>query len=74
MKIDPTKLHMMEVDKAIEAYTVGKDYLLDRRLVEADCFGSAGHASGLRKAGLLSDSDYGQDLEPEHPEDHPCDT
>ena len=49
MKIDPTKLHMMQVDEAIERFTVGDDYLLDRALVEADCFGSAGHAAGLKK-------------------------
>ncbi len=58
MKIDPTKLHLMQVDEAIEKFTVGEDYVLDRALVEADCFGSAGHAAGLRKIGFLSDADH----------------
>ena len=55
--IDPTKLHMMQVDGAVEAYTVGEDYLLDRALVEADCLGSAAHASGLRKIGFLAEGE-----------------
>ncbi len=58
MKIDPTKLHMMQVDEAVEKFTVGDDYILDRALVEADCFGSAGHAAGLRKIGFLSEDDH----------------
>ena len=49
---------MMKVDEAVESYTVGADYLLDRRLVEADCFGSAGHAAGLAKIGILKSEDY----------------
>ena len=57
MKTDPSKLHMMKVDEAVEGYTVGIDYLLDRGLIEADCFGSAGHAAGLAKIGVLSESD-----------------
>ena len=57
MKIDPSKLHMMKVDEAVESYTVGVDYLLDRRLVEADCFGSCAHAAGLAKIGVLSAGD-----------------
>ena len=58
MKIDTNKLHMMQVDEAIEKFTVGEDYILDRALVEADCFGSAGHAAGLRKIGFLSEADH----------------
>jgi len=58
MKIDPTKLHLMPVDEAVEDYTVGVDYVLDLRLIEADCFGSAAHAAGLRKIGVLSDADF----------------
>ncbi len=63
VKIDPTKLHMMQVDGAVEAYTVGEDYLLDRALVEADCLGSAAHASGLRKIGFLADADCSKLIE-----------
>lgn len=57
MEVDPSKLHLMKVEPRVEAYTVGDDYLLDRRLVEADCFGSAAHAAGLAKIGLLSAED-----------------
>ena len=63
MKIDPTKLHMMQVDAAVEAYTVGEDYVLDRALVEADCVGSAAHAMGLKRIGFLSDDDCQELLE-----------
>jgi argininosuccinate lyase len=43
-----------DLDRDIEAFTVGDDYLLDRRLVRHDCAASLAHASALRKAGLLS--------------------
>jgi len=63
VKIDKNKLHMMQVDEAIEKFTVGEDYILDRALVEADCFGSAGHAAGLKKIGFLSEEDHGSLIE-----------
>ncbi|PKM97623.1 MAG: argininosuccinate lyase [Elusimicrobia bacterium HGW-Elusimicrobia-3] len=43
-----------DLDKDIESFTVGEDYLLDRRLVKYDCLASAAHARALRRAGLLS--------------------
>lgn len=43
-----------DLDAVIEAFTVGDDYLLDRRLVIADCLGSIAHARMLREIGLLS--------------------
>lgn len=38
----------------IEGFTVGDDYVLDMRLVPADCVGSAAHAAMLTSIGLLS--------------------
>jgi argininosuccinate lyase len=58
MQRDDAKLHLQKVDAAVEGFTVGNDYVLDGRLVEADCFGSAGHASGLREIGFLKDDEY----------------
>ncbi|MGD9642113.1 MAG: argininosuccinate lyase [Elusimicrobiales bacterium] len=43
-----------DLDKDIESFTVGDDYLLDRRLVKHDCAASLAHAKALRKAGLLT--------------------
>jgi len=63
MQIDKAKLHLQKVDAQVEAFTVGNDYVLDRRLIEADCFGSAGHAAGLRKIGFLKDDEYDQLLD-----------
>jgi argininosuccinate lyase len=42
------------VDKEVEAFTTGDDYLLDRELVEADCVASAAHACMLAKIGILT--------------------
>jgi len=43
-----------ELDREIESYTVGDDYLLDRRLVPHDCAASLAHARMLRRMGLLT--------------------
>ncbi len=43
-----------ELNKDIESFTVGDDYILDRRLVKHDCAASIAHAKALRKAGLLT--------------------
>jgi len=43
-----------ELNKDIESFTVGDDYLIDRRLVKHDCAASLAHAKALRKAGLLT--------------------
>ena len=42
-----------DLDADIESFTVGDDYVLDRRLVKYDCLASAAHAKALKKAGLL---------------------
>ncbi|MCF7929773.1 MAG: argininosuccinate lyase, partial [Spirochaetales bacterium] len=43
-----------QLDSNIERFTVGDDYLLDRKLVSADCLGSIAHARMLASIGLLS--------------------
>ena len=42
------------VDRDLEAFTTGDDYLLDRELVEADCAASVAHARMLAKIGVLT--------------------
>jgi argininosuccinate lyase len=46
-----------EVDKLIERFNVGDDYLLDRELIEADCLGSIAHARMLAKIGILTNAE-----------------
>ena len=46
-----------ELNRDIESFTVGDDYLLDRRLVKHDCAASIAHARMLAKIGLLTKSD-----------------
>src|SRR5271157_5740603 len=41
------------VDKEIEEFTVGNDYLLDMKLVKYDCLASIAHAKMLGKIGVL---------------------
>jgi argininosuccinate lyase len=43
-----------QLNKQIESYTVGNDYLLDQKLVKYDCKGSIAHAKMLKKIGILS--------------------
>ncbi|MFW5826032.1 MAG: argininosuccinate lyase [bacterium] len=45
------------LDRLIERFTVGDDYLLDRRLIAADAVASVAHARMLDSVGLLSDGD-----------------
>ena len=42
------------LDSLIEEFTVGRDYLLDRELVAADCVGSIAHARMLESIGILT--------------------
>ncbi|MDZ7270254.1 MAG: lyase family protein [candidate division KSB1 bacterium] len=42
------------LDPEVERYTVGRDYLVDRELIEYDCLASMAHAKMLRKMGVLS--------------------
>jgi argininosuccinate lyase len=41
----------------VERFTVGEDYILDRRLVVADCVASTAHAAMLERVGLLTPED-----------------
>ena len=43
-----------ELDDEIARFTVGTDYILDRRLVPADCVASIAHVRGLEAAGVLT--------------------
>jgi argininosuccinate lyase len=40
------------------AYTIGDDRAWDARLLEFDILGSLGHATGLRRAGLVSEREF----------------
>jgi len=42
-----------DVDKEIEKFTVGNDFLLDKNLVKYDVYGSIAHASMLNKTGII---------------------
>ncbi|MBI5389094.1 argininosuccinate lyase [Candidatus Woesearchaeota archaeon] len=44
----------VSVDKAVEQFTVGNDYELDKHLVKHDCRASIAHARMLKKMGVLS--------------------
>ena len=46
-----------DVDKEIEKFTVGNDFLLDKKLVKYDCMASIAHAKMLKKIGILGNSE-----------------
>lgn len=46
-----------EVDKEVISFTVGKDYILDERLVKYDCLSSIAHTEMLNKMGVLTDEE-----------------
>ena len=43
-----------KLNKQIESYTVGNDYLIDQKLVKYDCQGSIAHVKMLTKIGLIT--------------------
>lgn len=43
-----------QLNKQIESYTVGNDYLLDQKLVKYDCKASIAHVKMLKKIGILT--------------------
>src|SRR3989339_490709 len=47
-----------EINREIEKFTVGDDYLIDQNLVEADALGSIAHAKMLNKIGILSSAEF----------------
>ena len=46
-----------DLNHDVEQYTVGDDYLLDRRLIPADCVGSVAHAMMLASIGVLTEEE-----------------
>ena len=53
-----------ELDRLVEEFTVGSDFLLDRELLVADCAGSVAHLRMLGKIGILTPTEC-RDLESE---------
>ncbi len=47
-----------KLDKEIEKFTVGNDYLLDKNLVKYDVYGSIAHAKMLNKIKILNDNEF----------------
>ena len=47
-----------DIDKKIEKFTVGDDYILDMKLVKYDCTASIAHAKMLSKNGILNKIEY----------------
>lgn len=47
----------LPLDRSIHRFTVGNDFMLDRRLIPFDALGSAAHARMLARVGLLSVDD-----------------
>lgn len=45
------------LDERVEAFTVGEDYVLDRRLVKYDCLASIAHAKMLARIGILEEKE-----------------
>lgn len=46
-----------ELDKTVEDFTVGDDYLNDMKLVKADVIGNIAHSTMLKKIGILSNEE-----------------
>lgn len=51
------KLWKSDLNKEIERFTVGKDHVLDERLVFFDCLASKAHAQMLQKAKVLTQNE-----------------
>lgn len=47
----------INIDKEVETFTVGNDYILDKKLVKYDCIASIAHAKMLKKIGIINDSE-----------------
>ncbi|MCF7886723.1 MAG: argininosuccinate lyase [Candidatus Marinimicrobia bacterium] len=48
------------LDEIVEDYTVGRDYILDQRLVEYDCRASITHAEMLHEIDILTENEKNQ--------------
>ncbi|MFA6553378.1 MAG: lyase family protein, partial [Patescibacteria group bacterium] len=49
-----------KLNRQVEEYTVGNDYLLDQKLVRYDCLASIAHAKMLGKIGILTKTETGK--------------
>ena len=47
-----------DLNKLIETFTVGEDYMLDLNLVPADCIASLAHAKMLTTIGILKENEF----------------
>src|SRR3990167_3350132 len=47
-----------DLDKEIEQFTVGNDYMLDKKLVKYDARASSAHAAMLHKIGILTKEEF----------------
>jgi argininosuccinate lyase len=47
-----------KIDREIEKFTVGDDYILDKKLLIYDIYGSVAHAKMLKKIGILTELEY----------------
>jgi len=47
-----------KLNKEIEKFTVGNDFLLDKNLVKYDVYGSIAHALMLNKIGILTENEF----------------
>ena len=45
------------LNKKIEKFTVGNDYLLDQKLLKYDCIASIAHSKMLKKIGILTEEE-----------------
>ena len=52
-----TKLYQDNPNKKIEKFTVGNDYLLDKKLLKYDCIASIAHSKMLKKIKILTQED-----------------
>lgn len=46
-----------QLNKTVEKFTIGNDYILDQRLVKYDCLASIAHAKMLAKIGVLNSTE-----------------
>jgi len=52
-----------KLNKEIEKFTVGNDYLVDQKLVKYDCIASIAHAKMLNKIGIITEEELNKLIE-----------
>jgi len=45
------------LNKEVERYTVGEDYILDNKLLKYDCIASIAHSKMLKKIGIINEEE-----------------